>query len=438
MPAAAVDPIVGVPVPDEPGTTELAEVATGALAFDLDGDGVNELLGVVADAEAQGLLAVQAWWVADDGSVEPSNQVRARRSASVDEILSGRGRLGIDRDDMIAVRVDEPARLVVVQRDGRDVVLLATMGTETDQDVQCCFTVWELTVAERGQIDLRLVADPQRIGVEFAPVDVDGDGTDELLVTEGPLTDGGGDLLDVSLLRWTGERFVRDGFTIPVAASCCAAILDVGDTDGRPGEEVLLTGTDLATGLHRISSRGGIPHVERAEIGEVAAARAVDLPSGPGIVVADGFSSTVHVVVAERPAAGAPRVPDHRRSAGGHLRQRGGEPDPRHAKPPRPASCWCFPVTLASGRAQRPRLVVTRGLGPSVRRSAAIPTSTLRPSSACSPVAPRARPTRTRSAEVGWRPIPTPRSWRPPPAWPCSQAWSRWAGWAPTANGWGS
>jgi hypothetical protein len=293
VPAGAVEPIAGVPIPDEPPAIELAEVATGALAFDLDGDGVNELLGVVADDAAQGLLAVQAWWVADDGSVERSNQVRARRSASVDEILAGRGRLGIDRDDMIAVRVDEPARLVVVRRDGRDVVLLATMGTETDQDVQCCFTVWELTMAERGQIDLRLVADPQRIGVEFVPVDVDGDGTDELLVTEGPLTDGGGDLLDVSLLRWTGERFARDGFTIPLVASCCAAILDVGETDGQPGEEVLLTGPspDLATGLHRVSSRDGVPHVERAEIGEVAAARAVDLPSGPAIVVADGFSS---------------------------------------------------------------------------------------------------------------------------------------------------
>jgi hypothetical protein len=201
--------------------------------------------------------------------------------------------LGIDRDDMIAVHTVEPARLVVVQRGGRDVVLLATMGTQTDVDVPCCFTVWELESAARGQVALRLVADPQRIGVEFAPVDVDGDGTDELLVTEGPLNDVEGDILDVSLLRWTGDRFSRTGFTIPFVAACCTAILDVGDTDGRPGEEVLLTGPgpNLGTGLLRVSSRNGGPHVERAEVGEVAAARALDLSSGPAIVVADGFSS---------------------------------------------------------------------------------------------------------------------------------------------------
>ncbi len=123
-------------------------------------------------------------------------------------------------------------------------------------------------------------------------MDFDGDGTDELLVTEGPLTGSEGSL-DVSLLRWSGERFGRTGLSIPDVDSCCTTILDVGETDGRPGEEVLITGPgpNLAAGLHRVSSRGGAPHVERAEIGEVAAARAVDLPSGPAIVVADGFSS---------------------------------------------------------------------------------------------------------------------------------------------------
>ena len=292
-PAAGVEPIIGVPIPDEPPAVELAEVATGALAFDLDGDGTNELVGVVADAEAQGLLAVQAWWVTADGTVEQSNQVRARRSASVDEILAGRGRQGIDRDDMIAVHIDEAARLVVVQRDGRDVVLLATMGAPSEFNVPCCFTVWDLESPSRGQVDLRLVADPQRLGVEFTPVDFDADGTDELLVLEGPINDSEGDILDVSLLRWTGERFARTGFTIPFIASCCTTIMDVGDTDGRPGEEVLLTGagSNLAPGLLRVSTRGGTPHVERTEIGEVAAARALGLSTGPAIVVADGFSS---------------------------------------------------------------------------------------------------------------------------------------------------
>ncbi len=146
-PAAAVEPIVGTRLPGEPRAIELTDSAMGAISFDLDDDGVDELVAVAARADAQGLSAIQAWWVAEDGAVEPSNQVGLRRSASVDEKLAGRGGLGIDRDGMIAVGLGEPAKLLIVQRGGAPVLLVATIGTDLDADIDvpCCLTIWEVT-----------------------------------------------------------------------------------------------------------------------------------------------------------------------------------------------------------------------------------------------------------------------------------------------------
>ncbi len=69
---AAVDPIIGTPLPEEPPARELAEVSTEATSFDLDGDGVEELVAVVARDGARGLAAIQAWSVEADGTVTPT------------------------------------------------------------------------------------------------------------------------------------------------------------------------------------------------------------------------------------------------------------------------------------------------------------------------------------------------------------------------------
>jgi hypothetical protein len=291
-PVAALDPIPGVPLPDEPAAIQLTDSATDARSFDLDGDGVDELVAVVAREDAGGLAAVQAWSVEADGTLEAANRVRLRRSASVDELLSGRGRLGIDRDDMIAMRLNEPAKFLVVQRDGRDVLLVAAMGTQTDFDVPCCLTIWEVSLDDGGSLDLLLVADTQRDAFEVAAVDFDGDGTDELLVTEGqvaPPEEGP----DGSLLRWSVDHFARTGFTMPLD-QCCTVIHDVADTDGLPGEEVLLLAAAAQEGpitLHRLTVRGSTVHVEHSQAGEVATARAMVLASGPAIVTADYVSA---------------------------------------------------------------------------------------------------------------------------------------------------
>jgi len=290
-PVAAVDPIPGTPLPTEPEAVALPFV-TDAIAFDLDGDGTRELVLVTGSEADPGLAAVQAWYLDEvklgAAAAGHGNAVPLRRSPSGDELLTGVGRARIDKDGMIAVELDDPAKLLRAHREGREILLVATVGAAAQSDGPCCLTIWEVVDNDRA-LELRLVADTQRLAVEVVATDMDADGTDELLATEGPLNDNS-NVLDVSLLRWNGERFVRTGFTIPSVASCCAAILDAGETDGAPGEEVLLTGSapGVPSGLMRVTLRGETPVVERAEVGQVLAAHALSLETGPAVLTADG------------------------------------------------------------------------------------------------------------------------------------------------------
>lgn len=319
-PTAAVDPIIGVPLPDEPPSRLLDDQGvTAAVPFDLDGDGVRELVTVGAREDAGGLAGVRAWWVAEDGSVEASNQVRVRRSASVDELLAGRGRLGIDRDDMIAVQLDEAAKLVVAERDGKDTLLLVTLGTPSEAvGVPCCVTVWQVVMDGPRSVELRLAAETMRSGNELAIADFDGDGTDELLVIEIPFDATAETQVDASVLTWRGDGFERDGFTLPVGI-CCPGILDVGETDGLPGEEVLLAVPILAAPfdgsahLLRITVRRGVPHTEVGPEAQAFRGRIVELESGPAIAIGDSDlvlwtwpSGREAAVQATRTTGGAP------------------------------------------------------------------------------------------------------------------------------------
>jgi len=294
-PAAAVDPIPGTPIPPEPEPIFLPFAATDAIAFDLDGDGIRELVLVTASDTYPGLAAVQAWYVDDvalgASAAGPGNAVPLRRSASGDELLLGIGRDRIDSEGMIAVELDDPARLFRAQRNGRQVLLVAVIGTEGQLYGPCCLTIWEVVDTDRT-LDLRLVADTQSLAREVVAADLDADGTDELLVNEG---DDAKAALDLSLLEWTGDRFQRTAFTIPGVSGCCATILDAGETDGAPGAEVLLVGALIGgpgrsqpTGFHRVSLREGLPFVESADIGQVIAAHALSLETGPAVLTADG------------------------------------------------------------------------------------------------------------------------------------------------------
>ncbi len=146
---------------------------------------------------------------------------------------------------------------------------MAAIGTPSDQPVPCCLTIWEVELSAEHAIDLRLVADTRQLALQIIAVDFDGDGTDELFVNEGPVdagdsTDRTNGPMEGSVLRWNGERFTRQALRITALAPCCPVPMDAGETDGLPGEEVLLVGSDFdgLTDVVRMTFRDGQPVYE--------------------------------------------------------------------------------------------------------------------------------------------------------------------------------
>lgn len=275
-PALGVDPIPGTPLPDEPPVAPLAERVTTALVHDLDGDGIREVVAITADRELPGYASVQAWWVAADGSDVASNQVRLRRSATFDDRVAIGNGIRIDDEGMTGVRISEAGHLFTVRRDGREVVLALGMGRNSElTSGPCCVTLWEVSSAGPGEITLDLAAETYETGLELVVADLDADGTDELVISEGADV---AHQADLAILEWDGDAYAVTRATLPFAGDCCPIPLHAGDTDGIPGDDVHFldpVGTTedgpfaLPVGwLIRMTERGGTVAFERAVIGE--------------------------------------------------------------------------------------------------------------------------------------------------------------------------
>ena len=290
VPVAAVDPILGRPIPDEPPVTRLTDLASASLVVDLDGDGTREVVAVAALTELRGFAAVQAWWVDADGSATPSNQVRLRRSATFDDRVAIGNGIRIDEEGMTGVRLGEPAHLFTVRRDGREVALATGLGANPELTRECCLTIWEVTTAGPGDIRLRLMAETHRAADSMGVADLDADGTDELLAVELDSPVAGS--VTAVLLTWDGAAYrvtrseVLSGASVPM-------VVDAGDSDGVPGEDVLLVdfGEDGIGQLVRLTLRDGALARENSDLNVpqgLSAARVLALPEGPTIMTADG------------------------------------------------------------------------------------------------------------------------------------------------------
>jgi len=296
LPTAAMEPLAGIPIPAEATGDTLPREVIQSMTFDIDGDGIRELVTVGAASDARGQVAIQVWWVDKDGHVTGSNEVRVRRAASPDELLAGRGIPDIDRDGMVAVRPVEPAMPFAARRNGRDVLFVAGEGSPDDGTTPCCLTIWEITPEPGGQIAATLVADTRRLGSDLTVADLDGDGTDELWVNEGPWNYDEGETppLEVAYLRWDGSRFVRHGVDIGLSAAvCCSQPTAVGDTDRQPGDDLLITQYDpdgASPTLLRLTLRGDAVAKETAAVDDLGAMQILSLDPGPALVIADSVS----------------------------------------------------------------------------------------------------------------------------------------------------
>lgn len=299
--AAAIDPIVGVPIPDERLGDTLPGQHMQAMTFDLDGDGNRELVTAGTAPDAPGIAAVRAWWIDADGHAAASNPIHVRRAASVDEKLTQRGTLGIDRDGMVAVKIAEGSPLFVARRDGQAHLFVGGEGMPDDGSTPCCLTIWEVAAGSEHSIELTLVANPSTSATQLEVADLDGDGTDEIFVIEGPWS-WEGDVappLETALLRWDGRRFVRRAMTVELPAGPALTVNSgpaaIADTDGRPGDDLLFTEWDPiaeSPRLVRLTLRGDELHAEASGLGDqFGLPYAVDVEGGPAIVTSDGSST---------------------------------------------------------------------------------------------------------------------------------------------------
>lgn len=208
----------------------LSGVTMTALTTDLDGDGDREIVRLLQEEpdsvqDAATPYAVDAWehdgqrW-SMIGSVELP---RAR------ELVTG----------------GQVAALLVSQDAGHErvLVLSAAMVPGDIGGAVCCLRVAELEVASGGGLDLRELQRTEHGAQSAWSADVDGDGSDELVLHEaryGPTDDDQEAMLRV--LRWDGTAF-QPAFELTHRQLLYG--VSVVDTDGVAGKDLLFgPGTD--------------------------------------------------------------------------------------------------------------------------------------------------------------------------------------------------
>jgi hypothetical protein len=164
-----------------------------------------------------------------------------------------------------------PARLIVRRIDGieRATLVRQPRFDEPGLEQSCCLLLHDVVFRD-GSLQLVEVAPRAQVADAVLAIDMDGDDTDELLVTRGlqPLGDTTYPT-DARLLRWAGDRFAEPVLTELLVGSGASPFV-LGDSDGVPGAEAAFIGAQSR--LHRVSLREGDALVaESAEAGTVSA-----------------------------------------------------------------------------------------------------------------------------------------------------------------------
>lgn len=235
-----------------------------AVAADLDGDGAREVL-VLSGGTADGSATLDAWTQRRDGTWErlPNGLTVVAPAAPA-----------------TPAALDSPVRLVVRRIEGADRV---TLLRQAGGDASCCLIVQDVIGTDAG-LRLRPVAEIGTSVDAAVVIDLDGDGTDEIVATRSlpPL----GDVsypLEAYLHRWADGAFVVTVTELRAGSGDVPFVL--GDTDGRPGEELGLIATLGRPELHRISL-GEDDTLVIEDAGLVAVdATAVPIDDGRGIAV---------------------------------------------------------------------------------------------------------------------------------------------------------
>jgi hypothetical protein len=274
------------------GVLSLPGKALSGTVADITGDGLREIVRLVPLSGDEAYLAVEAWREHDGGWQRYAAQPVVRRGVLRDAPHTWWQTP--DRDGMVRLRADEPARLVSWSDGQRERLLVAAVGA-TGLELPCCLAIHEVAV-EQGELRLALLEADAGSASELHALDMNGDGADELIVLA-PVN--GGDAGQARVFRWSGERFTLvDEIHLPPERSGGIVM----ETDGRPGFELLLSGRGPAPvaggrawSLLRLTLEGGALKREQARAPVVVGPGLVSPGvAEPGMLITD-FDGTVRL-----------------------------------------------------------------------------------------------------------------------------------------------
>ncbi|MGQ0607834.1 MAG: hypothetical protein ACT4OQ_05140 [Chloroflexota bacterium] len=287
VPDAVTDPPAAIAAaPDEPGAIVLPDAAIlQTVVADLDADGAREVVRLV---RGDGDAVLAEVWGRSAGAWD-------LRGAPVEVVPPSRVGPRIDR-----VYQSTPVRLLVRLVDGTERVTVASQPhfEEIDVGPPCCLVLHDVGI-EDGSAVRRPVSGPSDFATAVIVIDLDGDGTDELLSTES--LPPAGDIsypVDARVHRWSGSEFDDPTETrLPIGSGDTPFLL--GDSDGLPGEEAAIISTLGPPGMFRVRlAEGDRLEVDAAGI-TADQAIAVPLDDTRGVAV---VGPVVGLMVAAWPA----------------------------------------------------------------------------------------------------------------------------------------
>lgn len=272
LPGAAAQGIAIAPLPDEPGVIVLPDAPMlQSVAADVDADGSREVVRLVLGA-GDAILA-EVWGLGTRGW--------QLRGDPVEVVPPSRIGTRIDR-----VYLSTPVRLLVRQVAGTERVTVASQPhfEEIDTGEPCCLLLHDLAISD-GSALRRPVSGPSDFADVILVIDLDGDGTDELLSTESLPTAGNIEFpIEARVHRWVDGAFAAPTETrLPVGSGDSPFLL--GDSDGLPGDEAAIVSTLGPPGVFRLrlAADDRIVHDASGVVAEQAVA--VPLESGRGVAI---------------------------------------------------------------------------------------------------------------------------------------------------------
>ncbi len=226
---------------------------TAAVVADLDGDGARELIRIAEAAVERPDpaldMVVEAW------RLEPAGWRLAGSAPLLRPSLEGSGFESVDAISdafgLLAWHDGERERALVVSASGPD--------PRNGSGIVCCLVLHDVVIGGGGLSLWQL----EGFGGDAEAVtrlDMEADGTDELLVSEAP---GGDGVHHVTVLRWRAAGFEAERFEI--GASDVYSVPIVGETDGNPGDEAIFGPMEDGSLARLIDSGDGALAVESAE-----------------------------------------------------------------------------------------------------------------------------------------------------------------------------